>query len=167
MDESGCHTSMHRQRAWARRGQRARGVVPRNRGRVLTMIGALAVDGIKALMLVRGGTTAIVFRRFVHEHLAPQLHKGDLVVLDNLAAHHAGGVREAVEARGATLVFQPPYSPDLNPIELAWSKVKTLVRATAARTVPRLSSAIRRACRAISTSDAAAWFRHCGVGQRR
>lgn len=131
------------------------------------MIGALGLGGLKAMMLVRGGTTATVFKRFVRKHLAPQLHPGDRVVLDNLAAHHAKGVREAIEARGASLTFQPPYSPDLNPIELAWSKIKTVLRGIAARTIASLSRAIRRAQTAVTASDAAGWFRHCGVMTRR
>lgn len=124
IDESGCHIGMTRTRARAPRGKRAVAVVPRNRGRVLTMIGAMSLDGFEALMQVVGGTSAAVFETFVREHLGPRLRPGDIVVLDNLKAHHANGIRELIESFGARVVYLPPYSPDLNPIELAWSKIK-------------------------------------------
>ncbi|SFE46812.1 DDE superfamily endonuclease [Nannocystis exedens] len=133
LDESGSHISMTRARAWAPRGKRAHGVVPRNRGRVTTMLGALSIDGIEAMMAVECGTTAKVFLEFIDEHLAPKLRPGDIVVMDNPGAHHATGVRERIEARGAKVVYQPPYSPDLNPIELAWSKIKAALCASRVR----------------------------------
>lgn len=127
------------------------------------MIGAMSIDGIEALMLVEGGTTAAVFLRFLDEHLVPRLRPGDVVVLDNLGAHHATGVRERIEACGARLLYQPPYSPDLNPIELAWSKIKTALRGLGARTVAMLMAAILLAASYVSPADAAGWFKHCGV----
>ncbi|WP_245913950.1 IS630 family transposase [Nannocystis exedens] len=163
LDESGSHISMTRARAWAPRGKRAHGVVPRNRGRVTTMLGALSIDGIEAMMTVEGGTTAKVFLEFIDKHLAPKLRPGDIVVMDNLGAHHATGVRERIEARDATVVYQPPYSPDLNPIELAWSKIKTALRGLGARTGPLLKAAISAVAALVTPTDAAGWFKHCGV----
>lgn len=163
IDESGSHISMTRTRAWAPKGVRAFGRVPRNRGRATTMIAALSIDGIEAVMTVQGGTTAPVFLRFIDEHLAPKLRSGDVVVMDNLGAHHANGVRERIEAAGARLLYQPPYSPDLNPIELAWSKIKTALRAAGARTVEMLVAAIHFIVRFITPMDAAGWFKHSGV----
>jgi transposase len=127
------------------------------------MIGALSMDGIEAMMTVRGGTTAAVFLEFLDKHLVPRLHPGDVVVLDNLAAHHARGVRERIEAAGARLLYQPPYSPDLNPIELAWSKVKSGLRSLGARTVELLLAAIHLVVGSITPKDAAGWFKHCGI----
>lgn len=163
IDESGSHISMTRTRAWAPKGVRAFGRVPRNRGRVTTMIGALSIDGIEAVMTVQGGTTAPVFLKFIDEHLAPKLRPGDVIVMDNLGAHHAKGVRERIEATGARVLYQPPYSPDLNPIELAWSKIKTALRAAGARTVEMLIAAINFIVRSITPKDAAGWFKHSGA----
>lgn len=127
------------------------------------MLGALSIDGLEAMMTVEGGTTAKVFLQFIDEHLAPRLKEGDVVVMDNLGAHHANGVRERIEARGAAVVFQPPYSPDLNPIEHAWSKIKTELRTLGARTVASLMSAIDLVASYVTPDDAAGWFKHCNV----
>lgn len=163
IDESGSHISKTRTRAWAPKGVRAFGRVPRNRGRVTTMLAALSIDGIEALMTVEGGTSAPVFLKFLDEHLVPKLRPGDVVVMDNLGAHHAHGVRERIEAAGARVLYQPPYSPDLNPIEHAWSKIKTALRAVGARTVDLLIAAIAFVITLITPKDAAGWFKHCGV----
>lgn len=165
IDESGSHIAMTRTQAWAPRGERVHGIVPRNRGKVTTMLGALSLDGIEALMTVEGGTTASVFLQFVNEHLAPKLRPGDIVVMDNLGAHYATGVRERIEACGATLLYQPPYSPDLNPIEPAWSKIKSILRKFGARTVSMLKKAITFAAKQVTPADAAGWFKHCRVDQ--
>ncbi|GEN11819.1 DDE superfamily endonuclease [Myxococcus fulvus] len=98
------------------------GHVPRNRGTVLTRIGALTLDGVEALMTVEGGTSSAVFLCFVNDYLVPNLRQDDLVVMDNLGAHHATGVKKAIRAAGADVLYLPPYRPDLNPIELYWSK---------------------------------------------
>lgn len=151
---------MTRDHAWGRRGQRVYGRVPRNRGRVLTVIGALTYDGLEAVMPVEGGTTAAVFRRFVDDHLVPVLQAEDVVVMDNLGAHHATGIRAAIEATGATVLYMPAYSPDLNAIELCWSKLKSMLRSLGARTVPRLRRAVARAAGSIRAQDAVAWIDH-------
>lgn len=165
LDESGCHIGMTRTHGRALRGRRIVGIVPRNRGRVVTMLGAMSLDGMEAMMLVHGGTTKAVFEKFVREHLGPHLRPGDFVVMDNLGAHHASGIRELIESYGATPIYLPPYSPDLNPIELAWSKIKSLLRAAAARTLVLLQLVAILASRCITPWDASAWFKHCGVAQ--
>ena len=145
-------------------GRRVFGRVPRNRGKVLTMIGALDLGGVRALMTVEGGTSGEVFLRFVREHLVPSLQPGDVVVMDNLGAHHATGVRAEIEAAGASVLYMPPYSPDLNPIELCWSKVKQLLKGFHARTVRQLVASIGIIRGLVTPQDATGWYRHCGWG---
>lgn len=125
------------------------------------MIGGLSVNGLDAMMTVEGGTTTAVFLRFVEDHLVPVLERGDVVVMDNLAAHHARVVKEAIWRAGARILFMPPYSPDLNPIELCWSKVKQRLRALGARTVPRLKRAIATAAKEVTGYDTWSWLDHC------
>ena len=165
LDEAGSHISMTREHAWCPKGERFFGAVPRNRGTVLTMLGALGLDGVRALRTYEGGTSGEVFLSFVHEVLVPRLSPGDVVVMDNLGAHHATGVRAAIESTGARVVYLPPYSPDLNPIEMCWSKVKSLLRFFAARTIPSLVNAVADAVAAVTSSDARAWFAHAGYPQ--
>jgi transposase len=162
VDETGTHTSMTREHGWGRGGKRVVGVVPRQRGTVLTVVGAVALDGPRAFMAYEGGTDKTAFLRFVHDALVPSLHRGDVVVLDNLGAHKAIGVAQAIRAVGADLLYLPPYHPELNPIELAWAKVKRLLRKMAARTLQTLAIAVRDAKDAIAPADVAGWFTHCG-----
>jgi len=146
----------------APKGERVTGSAPQNYGSNITMLGALSAAGLSALMTVDGATDGEVFAAFVREVLAPTLSAGDIVVLDNLGAHRSAAARAAVEAKGARLVFLPPYSPDLNPIERCWSKIKTALRAAKARTREALEEAIKQAIAAVTESDARAWFKHCG-----
>lgn len=162
IDESGVNIAMTRLYGRAPRGERALGSAPQNYGENITMLGALSATGLSALMTVNGATDGEVFATFVREVLAPTLRVGEVVVLDNLGAHRSAAAREAVEARGARLVFLPPYSPDLNPIERCWSKIKTALRAAKARTREALEAAIKRAITTVSEADARAWFKHCG-----
>lgn len=162
IDESGVNIAMTRLYGRAPRGERAVGSAPKNYGENVTMLGALSVAGLEALMTVSGATDSAVFAAFVREVLAPTLSEGDIVVLDNLSAHHCRAAQEAVEARGARLVFLPPYSPDLNPIERCWSKIKTYLRAAKARSREALEEAIKQAIATLTESDARAWFKHCG-----
>jgi transposase len=164
VDEAGSHIGMTRDYARAPRGRRAAGHVPRNRGCVTTMLGALDVRGVRALMTVEGGTDAEVFEAFLERVLVPKLRPGDIVILDNVGAHKPETVRRLIAAAGASLIFLPPYSPDLNPIELAWSKLKAALKDFGARTVDALAMAIKRAMDLICAEDAAAWFKHCGYG---
>jgi transposase len=163
VDESGFHTSITRLRARAARGKRAYGKVPRNRGKNTTLIAAITLEGgMGESMSVEGATDALAFEVYVEHFLAPSLEKGQVVVLDGLGAHRTEKVRELIEARGADLVFLPSYSPDLNPIEEAFSKIKALVRKVDARVREALVEAIRRALAAVTPDDAAGWFAHAG-----
>jgi transposase len=163
VDESGFNTSMTRLRARAPKGKRAYGKVPRNRGKNQTLIAAITLEGgMGAPMTVEGATDALAFEAYVEHFLAPSLSKGQVVVLDGLGAHRTDRVRELVEGRGADVVFLPSYSPDLNPIEEAFSKIKQLVRKAEARTREALVEAIGRALAAVTPEDAAGWFAHAG-----
>jgi transposase len=163
VDESGFNTSMRRLRARAPKGQRAYGKVPRNRGKNTTLIAAITLEGAMGdAMTVEGATDAEAFEAYVGHFLAPSLREGQVVVLDGLGAHRTDRVRELVEATGAELLFLPSYSPDLNPIEEAFSKIKQLVRKVGARTREALVEAIGRALAAVTPEDAAGWFAHAG-----
>jgi transposase len=165
VDESGFNTSMTRLRARAPRGKRAYGRVPRNRGKNTTLIAAITLEGAMgtSMMTVEGATDAEAFEAYVEHFLAPSLCEGQVVVLDGLGAHRPQRIRELIEARGADLLFLPSYSPDLNPIEEAFSKIKALVRKEGARRVREaLVEAIGRALAAVTLEDAAGWFAHAG-----
>lgn len=153
---------MTREYARAPRGERAHGAIPRNVGTVTTMIGALDVSGVRAMMTVEGATDGEVFETFIERVLLRKLKPGDIVVLDNVGAHKTAEVRRLIRAADARVLFLPPYSPDLNPIELCWSKLKALLREFGARTRDALDDAIRRAMDLIDGADASAWFGHCG-----
>lgn len=162
IDESGVNLAMTRLYGRAPRGERAVGSAPVNYGSNLTIIGALGATGLSALMSVDGATDGDVFRAYVTEVLSPTLARGDIVVMDNLGAHKVSGVREAIEASGAQLIYLPPYSPDLSPIERCWSKIKTALRSAGARTRRTLEGALKRALLTVTASDAESWFTHCG-----
>jgi len=162
IDEAGCNAAMTPRYARSRRGMRAHGHQPSHWGENLTMIGALRRTGPVTLMTITGATTGAVFLAFVLKMLLGTLQDGDVVIMDNLAAHKVEGVREAIEAAGASVLYLPPYSPDLNPIELCWSKLKHRLRANEARTIDALNNAISAAIDEITPSNCAAWFRHCG-----
>jgi transposase len=163
VDESGFHTSMTRPRARAPKGKRAYGKVPRNRGKNTTLITAITLRGAMGeSMTVEGATDASAFEAYVEHFLAPSLSEGQVVVLDGLGAHRTEKVRELIESRGADLVFLPSYSPDLSPIEEAFSKIKALVRKEGARVREALVEAIGRAMAAVTQEDAAGWFAHAG-----
>ena len=163
VDESGFHTSMTRLRARAPKGERAYGKLPRNRGKNQTLIASLTLQGgMGASMSVEGATDSEVFEAYVERFLAPTLTEGQVVVLDKLGAHRTERVRELVEARGADLLFLPSYSPDLNPIEEAFSKIKNIVRKAGARTREALVEAIAISISAVTLEDAGGWFAHCG-----
>jgi transposase len=167
VDECGTHTSMTRRRARALRGTRARGAVPRNRGPVTTLIAGLSLAGMSPAMTVEGGTTAAVFAAYLERVLLPALRPGQVVVVDNVGAHKPERMRALVEAAGCQLVFLPAYSPDFSPVEEAFSKVKTLIKAAAARTRAALDAAIAAALAAVPAADAAGWFTHAGYSARQ
>jgi transposase len=163
IDESGFHTSMTRLRARAPRGERAYGKVPRNRGKNQTLIASITLQGVMgASMTIEGATDAQAFEAYVEHFLVPTLAEGQVVVLDGLGAHRTDRVRELIEERGADLLFLPSYSPDLNPIEEAFSKIKNIVRKAGARTREALVEAIALAISALTLEDVAGWFTHCG-----
>jgi len=144
VDEMGSNTSLAALYAWSRRGDRARCSVPRNRGKNTTLLASMTSEGMGPCLAVVGSTTAAVFEAYVGRALAPALRPGQVVVLDNLGAHKGERVRELIEERGCELLFLPPYSPDLNPIEEAFSKVKGLLRRVGARTRKALVALARR-----------------------
>jgi transposase len=162
MDESGINLAMTRLYGRAPRGERVLGSAPQHYGQNVTLLGALSCTGLEAVMTVEGATDADVFRAYVREVLCPTLREGDIVVADNLSAHKAAGVQEAIAATGARRLYLPPYSPDLNPIERCWSKIKTVLRAAKARTREALDTAVTRALAPVTEADARAWFAHCG-----
>jgi transposase len=162
VDESGFHTSMDRLRARAPKGLRAYGKVPRNRGKNTTLLASMSLSGMGEAMCVRGATDSEVFEAYVEHFLAPALKEGQVVVLDKLGAHRPKRIRELIEERGAELVYLPSYSPDMNPIEQAFSKIKNILRKLGARTHEALLEAMERALREVTPSDAAGWFDHCG-----
>jgi transposase len=167
VDECGTHTSMTRRRARAARGERARGAVPRNRGPVTTLLAGVSLAGMSPAMTVEGGTTAAVFATYLEKVLLPALSAGQVVVVDNVGAHQPERIRELVAASGCELVFLPAYSPDLSPIEEAFSKIKALVKAAVARTRAALDAAIAAALDVVTAADAAGWFSHAGYPTRQ
>jgi transposase len=134
VDESGTHISMDRLRSRAPRGDRAYGKVPKNRGKNMTLIASMSLCGMGESMCFEGATDAKAFEAYVEHFLAPSLSEGQVVVMDNLGAHRPNRIGELIEARGAELMFVPSYSPDLNPIEQAFSKIKNILRKLGART---------------------------------
>jgi transposase len=162
LDETGIHLSMTRTHARAPAGERAVAAVPKNWGDSMTVVAGLTLGGIVAPMMLHGAMNGRAFEAYVEQCLAPELKSGDVVVLDNLAAHKKPIVRDLIERAGARVLFLPPYSPDFNPIEPAWSKFKSVLRKIAARTHDGLQSAVKTALRAVRPSDARGWFLHCG-----
>ena len=164
LDESGVTTQMTRQWGRAPKGQRIDEAAPQGHWEVLTTLGAMSLRGIDAAMTIASPTDGDVFAAYVEQALCPKLQPGDVVILDNLSAHKVVGIRERIEARGAQLIYLPPYSPDLNPIEKAWSKFKQFLRSAKARSQEALEQAVGDALKTITPDNAAAWFRHCGYG---
>ena len=162
LDEVGSHLGHTPTHAWAPRGARASASAPRNRGENKTVLAALTLDGIGPRLRFDGAMTTARFAGYVRHVLAPALRPGQVVVADNLRAHHSAAARAAIEARGARLRHLPSYSPDLNPIEHAFSKVKQALRRAKARTDDALRAATWTAFAAITPTDAAGWFAHCG-----
>ena len=162
MDEAGSNIAMTRLYGRARPGERVNEAAPLNYGENITMLAAISLSGVDAPMTIEGAVDGLVFRAYVEQVLAPTLAKGDIVVMDNLGAHKVAGVTEAIKARGAQVIFLPPYSPDLNPIEKCWSKIKTYLRSAKARTREALEKALKEALLLITPSDASGWFASSG-----
>jgi transposase len=162
IDETGINLALTRRYGRAAPGVRVVDSVPQNRGENISLLAALGVAGLSAPMTVEGAVDTEVFRVYVAQVLGPTLAPGDIVMWDNLAVHQAAGIAEAIEARGAQLGPLPPYSPDLNPIEQCWAKLKTALRQANARTREALDAALKQALQTITPADAQAWFIHCG-----
>ena len=165
LDGTWATTNMARRYGRAPRGQRALDAVPHGRWRTTTVVAALRADGIAAPLVLEGAVNGPSFLAYVEQFLAPALRPGDVVVLDNLGSHKVKGVREAVEAAGATLLHLPPYSPDLNPIEPAFSKPKRLLRTAAARTTEALWAAVGQLLARFPPAECARYLAHCGYGR--
>ena len=161
VDEMGTNTSLSALYAWAPKGQRAYWSVPRNRGANTTVLSSMSMEGMGPSLTVEGATTSLVFEAYVEQVLAPTLRRGQ-VVMDNLSAHKGERVKEMIEGRGGKLIYLPSYSPDLNPIEEAFSKIKRLVRKAEARIREALIEAIGSALSAVNSEDARSFFEHCG-----
>lgn len=164
VDECGSNINLTPVYARAPRGERARGTVPRNTEKNTTLIASMTTNGMGPAMLMTGATDTAAFETYVAQFLAPALLPGQVVVLDNLSAHKSPRVREVIEARGCTVWFLPAYSPDLSPIEEAFSKLKALLRRTEARTRAALQQALAEALDMITAQDARGYFAHCGYG---
>jgi transposase len=162
VDEMGSNTSLRPLYAWARRGERAPASVPRNWGKNVTLLSSMTIRGMGPSMAVEGATTRAVFEAYVQEALCPSLCAGQVVVMDNLSAHKGGRTRELIEGRGCELLYLPPYSPDLNPIEQAFSKLKGLLRRAESRARGALIESMGAALSAITARDARGFFGHCG-----
>jgi transposase len=167
LDETGTTTAMAHRYARAPRGQRATGSAPRNHGPNTTLLACLTSTGMGPAMLVEGATTTEVFTAYVEQVLVPWLRPGQMVILDNLSAHTGERVRHLIEAAGCQVRFLPAYSPDFSPIEWAFSKLKTGLRAAMARTRDALERAIASGLDQITAADADGWFYGCGYLVRR
>ena len=164
VDEMGTNTSLSPLRAWSRRGERARCAVPRNRGKNTTLLSSMSVEGMGPSLAIIGAVDARVFEAYLERVLLPELRLGRIVVMDNLSAHKTEKVRELVEGAGCELLYLPPYSPDLNPIEEAFSKIKGILRKAEARTREALVEALGPALSSVTEEDARGFFEHCGYG---
>ena len=162
LDESGAHLGLTRLCGRAAPGQRVVEATPGYSGPHYTLVATLGWQEVIAPWIFEGSMNSTTFEVYVRTQLLPTLHRGDILVMDNLSAHTGETIRQLIEAKGARLEFLPPYSPDFNPIELCWSKVKTALREAKARTLDALVEAIAQALRSISFTDIQNWFAHCG-----
>ncbi len=167
VDETGSNLAMTRRYARSSKGSRAYDDAPYQRGNNLTLIGAMALRGLVGEMTLPGATDGLAFKTYVTQVLVPNLWPGACVVMDNLPAHKVVGIREAIVAVGATVVYLSPYSPDFSPIENCWSKVKEFLHARAARTYAELDQAITDALAAVTIKDIKGLFTHCCCYQYR
>jgi len=164
IDETSANTKMTRLYGRCRRGERLFACVPFGKWKTLTFVGALRHNGMTAPMIIEGAMNGEAFLTYVEQCLVPTLKRKEIVVMDNLLVHKVAGVREAIEATGATLQYLPKYSPDFNPIELSFSKLKAWLRKLARRTVPTLSRSIAQFIPTVSPDEAMSYFRHAGYG---
>lgn len=162
LDESGANITLARRYGRAPKGERSPGSAPRNYGENLTLVAALSLDGLDAPMLLDGAIDTRAFERYVETFLVPTLRPGQVVVLDNLSVHKQARIRALIEAAACEVLFLPSYSPDFNPIEMVFSKIKAYIRRVGARTQEALEAAIAAAIELVTAADARAYFHHCG-----
>jgi transposase len=162
VDECGSNIALTRLYARSPKGKRAYGAVPRNRRANITLLAALSLQGIGEALILEGAADSTVFEIYIEQILAPSLQAGQIVVMDNLSTHTGEKIRQAIEAKGGQLLFLPSYSPDLSPIEEAFSKLKAFLRQVGARTPETLQEALGQALLTITVQDAHGWFGHCG-----
>jgi transposase len=167
VDETGSHIAMTPLYAYAPRGARAVGKVPRNYGAIMTLIASMSLTGMGPAFVLDGAADSAAFEVYIEQVLAPSLKPGQIVILDNLSIHLGSRVKQAIEAKGCRLLFLPAYSPDFSPIEEAFSKLKTVLRRVGARTREDLQEAIAAALDLITVQDALGWFTHCGYPPSR
>jgi transposase len=162
LDESSVNINLTRLYGRAAPGERVVDIVPQPSGPQTTTLAVIGWTGITAPLVLSGSVNGSVFYGYIEQCVAPTLQPGDILFMDNLSAHKVAGLEELLCAHGVHLIYLPPYSPDFNPIELAWSKVKTILRRLKARTLPDLIEALNKALLAITPDDIQAWFSHCG-----
>jgi transposase len=162
IDETGSNIALTRLYGRAPKGKRAKGTIVRNRGKNVTMISDLSLQGLGEKFIIDGSANGEIFEAYIEQVFVPTLKSREIVIMDNLSIHKGKRVRELIEAQGCQLLFLPAYSPDLSPIEEAFSKFKTVLRGIGARTRETLHEAIDHAATTITANDAAVWFRHCG-----
>jgi transposase len=165
VDESGSNLALAPRYGWAQRGERAWGQAPTNRGKNTTLLAAMTHEGLLTSMTIEGAANTEAFLLYLDGLLCPALRPGQTVLMDNLQVHKAQAVRQRIEACGCQLVFLPRYSPDFNPIEGAFSKLKAFLRRVQARTREALEAAIGVGLQTITAQDAQGWFNHCGYSQ--
>lgn len=162
IDETGLNTKMARMRGRSQRGERCHAGIPHGHWKTTTFTGALRISGMTAPMVFDGAMNADAFRAYVDQVLIPTLTPGDIVIMDNLPAHKVAGIKEAIEAAGAQLRYLPPYSPDFNPIEMAFSKLKAQLRAKAERSIESLWDAVGKVITLFEPAECANYFAACG-----
>ena len=162
IDETGASTKMARLRGRAKRGQRCRAAIPHGHWKTITFTAGLSLNGVVAPMVLDGPMNGEAFLAYICQVLVPELQKGNVVIMDNLPAHKVKGVRDAIESTGARLIYLPPYSPDFNPIEMAFSKLKAALRKAAARTIPELWDVIAEAIEHYKPEECVNYFATAG-----
>ena len=162
LDESGCNTEMTRRYAYSLGGSRAVDSTPLSKPKNTTILSSIQLDGTLHYTTFSGGTTVEHFKHYLKDILLPHLNCDSVLVMDNMKSHHAKAVKDLLDSSGVRYIYLPPYSPDLNPIEKLWSKVKALLRKFKARSLDALPNAIQHAFQNVSPSDCSGWFRSCG-----
>ena len=162
IDETAVSTNMARTRGRCRCGERLVGRVPHGHWKTMTFIAGLRCDGVRAPFVIDGPMNGAIFRAYIEQGLAPTLRPGDIVIMDNVATHKVDGIAQAIAAVGAKLLYLPPYSPDLNPIEQVFSKLKALLRKAAERSIPALRRRIAKLLRRIPAAECANFLNHSG-----